>query len=89
VGDRVTLHVDVAYALIDESGSLSVVVQDEGDTRIAQNTEAITKGSGQKSFETEFVVPNTKTVQVFTLVAATSQSSTSVVDRWAFTVVPN
>ncbi len=58
------------------------------NSSVAQDTEVVTKGSGQTKFETEFIVPNTKTIQVFTPLSAQSQSSTSTVDMWAFKVVP-
>lgn len=87
VGENIKLRVDVAYSLNAPSGTLSLVVQASDNSGVAQDMEVVTKGSGNTKFETEFVVPNTKAIQVFTPLSAQGQSSTSTVDMWAFKVV--
>jgi hypothetical protein len=88
VGDHVKLHVDVEYNLTADRGSLDLVVQAADNSSVAHDMEVLTKGSGKTKFETEFVVPNTKAIQVFTPLSARSQTATSTVDMWAFKVVP-
>lgn len=87
VGDRVKLWVDVAYTLTTDSGTVDLVVQAADNSGLAHDMEVIRKGSGQTHFETEFVVPNTKAIQLFVPLSAKSQSTTSTVDMWAFKVV--
>lgn len=87
-GDRVKLRVDVAYTLSEGSGTLSLVVQAADNSGVAQDNEVVTKGSGQTRFETEFIVPITKAILVFTPLSSRSQTSTSTVDMWAFKVLP-
>ena len=88
VGDHVKLKVDVAHMLTVDSGTLGLVIQAADNSAIAQDMEVVTKGSGKTSFETEFVVPDTKAIQVFTPLSAQGQSSTSTVDMRAFKVIP-
>jgi hypothetical protein len=88
VGDKVRLQVSVDYTLTAESGTLSLVVQASDNSLIAHNVEVVTKGSGKVDLETVFVVPSTRTVQIFTPLAAQGQSSTSTVESRAFKVVP-
>lgn len=87
VGERVKLKVDVAYTLNAPSGTLSLVVQASDNSGVAQDMEVVTKGTGKAEFEAEFVVPNTKAIQVFTPLSEQGQSSTSTVDMWAFKVL--
>lgn len=87
VGEKVKLQVDVGYSLTAPSGTLSLVVQASDNSGVAQDMEVLAKGSGKTKFEAEFVVPNTKAIQVFTPLSAQGQSSTSTVDMWAFKVV--
>jgi uncharacterized membrane protein len=86
VGEKVNLQVEVGYSLTAPSGTLSLVVQASDNSGVAQDMEVLTKGSGKTKFEAEFVVPNTKAIQVFTPLSAQGQSSTSTVDMWAFKV---
>ena len=87
VGELVKLHIEVAYTLSTSSGTLGLVVQASDNSSLAQDMEVVNKGSGTIQFDTEFLVPNTKAIQVFTPLSAQSQSSTSTVDMWAFKVV--
>lgn len=87
VGEKVRLQVDVGYSLDAPSGTLSLVVQASDNSGVAQDMQVLTKGSGKAKFEADFVVPNTKAIQVFTPLSGQGQSSTSTVDMWAFKVV--
>lgn len=87
VGEKVTLKVDVNYLLTAESGTLALVVQAADNSAIAQNFEVVTKGSGKATLESEFIVPSTKAIQIFTPLSAQGQSSTSTVESRAFKVV--
>lgn len=87
VGEKVKLKVDVKYALTGDSGTLGLVVQSSDNSSVAQNFEVVNKGSGQSSLEAEFVIPQTKVIQIFTPLSAQGQNSTSTVDSRAFKVV--
>jgi hypothetical protein len=88
-GEKVKLKVDINYALSEESGTLALVVQAADNSAIAQNFEVVTKGSGKVALEAEFIVPNTKAIQIFTPLSGQGQNSTSTVDTRAFKVVSN
>lgn len=87
VGEHVKMQVEVAYTLSADRGTLSLAVQTADNTGVTQNTQVVTKGAGQTKLETEFVVPNTKSILVFTPLAAQSEANTSIVDMWAFSVI--
>jgi len=89
VGESVKMKVDVNYALTDESGTVALVVQAADNSSIASTMEVVAKGSGTLSLETNFVVPTTKAIQIFTPLSGQGQSSTSTVDSRAFKVVAN
>ena len=88
-GEKVKLKVDVNYTLSEESGTLALVVQAADNLSIAQNFEVVMKGSGKVALEAEFIVPNTKAIQIFTPLSGQGQNSTSTVDSRAFKVVSN
>lgn len=87
VGEHVKLQVAVEYNLTADRGTLDLVVQAADNSGVAHDMEVVKKGAGKTKFEAEFVVPNTKAIQVFTPLSAQSQSATSTVDMWAFKVV--
>lgn len=87
VGDKVTIQVEVDYRLAAEAGMVSVVVQSADNKNLAHNGEVAKKGTGKASMSVEFVVPDTKTVQVFTPLQAQGQSATTTVDFRAYEVV--
>lgn len=86
VGDKVKLKVDVNYALTEDSGTLTLVVQSADNTFISQNLEVVSKGTGKVALEAEFTVPSTKAIQVFTPISGQGQNATSTVDSRAFKV---
>lgn len=86
VGDTVNLQVEVEYQLSVDSGTLSLVVQESDNSTIRVETEVLTRGRGTTTFDVEFEVPDTKTVQIFTPITAQGQTATSTVDTRAFKV---
>ncbi|MHB8947608.1 MAG: hypothetical protein ACYC4S_00925 [Rhodoferax sp.] len=88
VGEHVKLKVDVSYVLNAESGTIELVVLAEDNSEIAQDTAAITRGSGQSTLGAQFTVPITATVRVFTPMTAMGQNATSATDGRAYKVIP-
>ncbi|MCA6217181.1 hypothetical protein KGA65_11570 [Ideonella sp. B7] len=86
-GEEVKMKVEIEYTLGADSGTLALVVQAADNSAVAQNFEVVTKGSGRAILEAEFLVPNTKAIQIFTPLSAQGQSSTSTVESRAFKVV--
>ena len=85
-GDLVQLRAEVEYRLNADSGTLSLVVQESDTSSISVQTEVVTRGTGTSIFETEFVVPDTKAVLLFTPLTGQGQAKTSTVDTLAFKV---
>lgn len=86
-GEQVKLKVDVSYVLTAESGTIKLVVLAEDNSDIAQDFKVITKGSGKSTLETQFTVPVTTAVRVFTPLTALGQNSTSASDGRAYKVL--
>lgn len=87
VGETVQLKVEVEYTFSASNGNLALVVQSADNTLVAQDMEVVLKGSEKTVFEVTFVVPNTKTIAVFTPISAEGQTKTSTVDMKAYKVV--
>lgn len=87
VGERVSLQVEVEYSLSVDSGVINLVVQASDNTGIAGETEVVTKGIGKLTLKAEFVVPDTRAVNVFTPLLAQGQPGTSTVDARTYKVV--
>ena len=85
VGDRVTMQVLVDYNLTSDAGTVSLVVQAADNSNLANRMEVLRKGHGKIFLVAEFVVPNSKAVQVFTPLSAQGQNATSTVDYRAYT----
>lgn len=85
-GDLVRLRAEVEYRLNADSGTLSLVVQESDTSSISVQTEVVTRGTGTSVFETEFVVPDTKAILLFTPLTGQGQTKTSTVDTLAFKV---
>jgi hypothetical protein len=85
-GDLVRLRVEVEYRLNADSGTLSLVVQESDTSSISVQTEVVARGTGTSVFETEFVVPDTKAILLFTPLTGQGQTKTSTVDTLAFKV---
>lgn len=88
VGQKVSLKVKASYTLTAESGTLGLVVQDAGTVGIAQTMAVVAKGSGTEQLAVEFVVPETRAVQVFVPLSGQEQTSTATVSSRAYKVVP-
>ena len=88
-GEQVKLKVDVNYVLTSESGTIKLVVLAADNSDLAQDVKVITKGSGKSTLETQFTVPRTTAVRVFTPLVVQGQNATSGADGRAYTVVPN
>ena len=88
-GERIKLKVDIGYTLTVDSGTIALVVQDAGNSGVAQTMDVLSKGNGKKTLEVEFTVPNTKAIQVFAPLSAQGQASTSTVEYRAYKVVSN
>ena len=88
-GEQVKLKVDVSYVLTSESGTIKLVVLAADNSDLAQEVKVITKGSGKSTLETQFTVPRTTAVRVFTPLVVQGQNATSGADGRAYTVVPN
>ena len=86
-GEKIKMAVQVNYTLSEDSGTLALVVQGADNSSISSNFEVVTKGNGSLTLESEFVVPSTKAVMIFTPLSGQGQSSTSTVDTRAFKVV--
>lgn len=86
-GEKIKMAVKVNYTLTENSGTLALVVQGADNSSISSNFEVVTKGDGSLTLESEFVVPSTKAVMIFTPLSGQGQSSTSIVDTRAFKVV--
>jgi hypothetical protein len=86
-GETVTLEVKIKYALNAESGTIALVVQTANNSAVAQEIEAVTRGSGDLALKTQFVVPQTKTIMVYTPLSAQGQGATTTVDDRAYKVV--
>lgn len=86
VGDKVKVQVELSYALSSEGGTVSLVVQSADNSSLAHNMEVVQKGSGKATLSTEFVVPDSNAIQIFTPLSAQGQTSTSTVDYRAYKV---
>ena len=76
-GEKATLVVEIAYELNADSGNVNLVVQAANGLHLAGDIEVITKGSGRAKLRAEFIVPETKAIEVFIPLSADGQSSTS------------
>lgn len=86
-GEKVRLTVEAEYVCPEESAVVGLVVQAADNTPIAQDNDVVLKGTGKVTLTTEFVVPATKMLNVFTPLSAQGQNSTSTVDSRAFKVI--
>ena len=87
VGERRSLQVEVEYSLSVDSGVINLVVQASDNKGIAGETDVVTNGTGKLTLKAEFVVPDTRAVNVFTPLLAQGQPGTSTVDARTYKVV--
>ena len=86
VGAKVKVQVEVAYRLLAEAGAVTLVVQ-SNEKGLAQASQAIRQGEGKATLSVEFVVPETKAIQVYTPLQALGQKTTATVDARIYKVV--
>ncbi|HVJ24589.1 MAG TPA: hypothetical protein VM756_11695 [Burkholderiales bacterium] len=87
VGAKVKLQVEVSYALTVDVGQITLVVQAADNATLANHMAVVKKGNGKITLSTEFVVPDSNAVQIFTPLSAQGQTATSTVDHRAYKVV--
>lgn len=89
VGEQVTLAVDVDYQLAAGSGTVTLVIQGgDGQRAGPQHVEVVTKGSGKVALRSEFKVPETTALIIYTPLNLQGQGSTSIVESRAYKVLP-
>lgn len=85
-GAKVKVQVEVAYRLLAEAGVVTLVVQ-SNEKGLAQASQAIRQGEGKATLSVDFVVPETKAIQVYTPLQALGQKTTATVDARTYQVV--
>jgi hypothetical protein len=86
-GAKVKLQAEVAYRLLADAGAVTLIVQ-SNDKGLAQASQAIKQGEGKATLSVEFVVPDTKALQVYAPLQAWGQKTTATVDYRTYKVVP-
>lgn len=86
VGEKVKIQVDVRYRLAAESGVVALVVQAD-NAGVAQSRQLVKRGEGKATLWAEFIVPETKALQVFTPLQAQGQKATTTADVRTYKVV--
>jgi hypothetical protein len=86
VGAKVKVQVEVAYRLLAEAGAVTLVVQ-SNDKGLAQASQAIKQGEGKATLAVEFMVPETKAIQIYTPLQAWGQKATATLDTRTYKVV--
>jgi len=81
VGATVELEVAVAYELKEKEGAISLVVQKQDNSPIADLREKILSGKGTYTFKQKFVVPDTHAVSVSVPLFADNAVKTEIVDH--------
>jgi hypothetical protein len=87
-GDKVKLEVEAKYSFSGETGILSLIVQDAGNSYITHKDNVIRKGGGKVVLEAELAVPDTEMIHFFVSLKAQGQTTTSTFDSRAFKVIP-
>ena len=87
VGAKVKIELEVSYRLLADAGAVTLVVQ-ANDKGLAQMTQAVRQGEGNAKLSAEFVVPETKAIQIFTPLQALGQKTTATLDARTYKVVP-
>jgi hypothetical protein len=87
VGEKVKIQVAVSYRLAADVGIVGLVVQADNSAGLAQKTEPVKKGAGKATLSAEFIVPQARTIQVYTPLQAQGQKETTIVDLRTYKVV--
>lgn len=91
VGLDYTITAEVSYSFNASEGEISLVIQrgESGHPPIYYTAHPISKGEGVIILKSEFTVPNTKSIQVFTPLTSQGDTSTSVVATRSYKAVDN
>lgn len=86
-GSTVKLAVAVEYTVPSPAGIVGMVIQDSNNAPVKSNLREVPSGSGKMNSEIEFVVPNTKHIDVHIplYVKGESKSSQVAVQRFLIT----
>ena len=88
VGEKVSLQIEIDYALTKaDTGAVMVVVQTADNKSLGQKAQAIAKGVGKATLAVDFVVPQTSAVKVFAPLSEEGQTSTSTVALRTYKVI--
>jgi hypothetical protein len=87
VGAKVKIELEVSYRLLADAGAVTLVVQ-ANDKSLAQVTRAVRQGEGKAKLSAEFLVPDTKAIQIFTPLQALGQKTTATLDARTYKVAP-
>lgn len=82
-GKKFSIHVEIAYVLLDPAGSVGLVVQakDASGPPLASTKQDVLRGKGKIALKASFMIPkNAKAIQVFTPLFVQGSNSTSTVD---------
>jgi hypothetical protein len=76
-GSTVKLAIAVEYAVPSPGGIVGVVIQDSNNAPVKSNLREVPSGSGKVNSEIEFVVPNTKHIDVHVPLYVKGESKSS------------
>ena len=76
-GSTVKLAIAVEYAVPSPGGIVGVVIQDSNNAPVKSNLREVPSGSGKVNSDIEFVVPNTKHVDVHVPLYVKGESKSS------------
>ena len=91
-GSSVEISVDVEYSLKQNSGEITLVLQ-QGDATptisLGNVVKPIKKGSGKLTLKANITIPKTDSIQVFTPLSIPGESKTTIADMRVLKVVGN
>lgn len=87
-GSTVKLAIAVEYAVPNPGGIVGVVIQDSNNAPVKSNLREVPSGSGKLNSDIEFVVPNTKHVDVHVPLYVKGENKSSQVAVKKFLVTP-
>jgi len=87
-GERVRVVVNVQYSHPGDKATLALHVQEPAPSNyvLAQTTQVVSTAAGNVTLAAEFMVPSTRTVQVFVPLYTRADRSTAVVDTRVYEV---
>ena len=87
-GSTVKLAVAVEYAVPSPGGIVGMVIQDSNNAPVKSNLREVPSGSGKMNSEIEFVVPNTKHIDVHVPLYVKGESKSTQVAVQKFLITP-